>query len=292
VAEELTVDALRRRTAMLEGGIRLVAVDVDGTLLTSDHVVTARTVEAVQLASSCGVEVMLATSRGPCALQPVLRHAQPLSAAVFVASQGAVTGQYTDDGRLTVLERHPARLSDARQLVRHAAALGLVVHWFAAERWYVSGLDPTVEEESRTVGGVTPEVADLLSLEEPPDKLMVIAPTHDPSALRALAGRLPTSLMAQASNPRFLEITRRGVDKGAALARLCRRKGLEPMTVAAIGDGPNDLAMLAYAGVSIAPANADSAVLERATFVTRSNDDNGVAYALEVLVRAHARRVG
>ncbi len=74
------------------------------------------------------------------------------------------------------------------------------------------------------------------------------------------------------------------MDKADALRRLCLRRGLGPDRVAAIGDGRNDMGMLAFVGIAVAPANAHPEVLAAADMVTASNDEDGVAEALARLV--------
>jgi hydroxymethylpyrimidine pyrophosphatase-like HAD family hydrolase len=82
----------------------------------------------------------------------------------------------------------------------------------------------------------------------------------------------------------LLEIGAAGVSKASALAVLCERKGIEPADVLAFGDMPNDLAMLQWAGRSVAVANAHPEVVEVADEVTASNDEGGVARVLERLL--------
>ena len=89
------------------GVIRLVAIDVDGTLLTSRHEVTPATAAAIERVRRAGVEVVLTTSRPPRALWPILRALGLTEPAVFIASQGALTGCYSADGQLRVLDRQP-----------------------------------------------------------------------------------------------------------------------------------------------------------------------------------------
>jgi hydroxymethylpyrimidine pyrophosphatase-like HAD family hydrolase len=84
--------------------------------------------------------------------------------------------------------------------------------------------------------------------------------------------------MPDFSHERFLEITGEGVDKGWAVQRYCQAHGL------AIGDGPNDLPLFAFAGTSVAPANAHPDVRATATAVTADNDHDGVAKALECFI--------
>ena len=275
-------------TPLLDGTARLptppalIVVDVDGTLLTTTHEVTPATAREVRRVRASGVDVLPASSRGPRAMLPVLR-ALGLPAA-FVGSQGAFTGSYDARGALRPTGRHPAPLDAVRAVVAAAVAAGLAVSWFAVDRWLVSHVDATIEREAQVVHD-TPEVADLLAQDDGPDKLMIIArDADDLPALRALARELPSGLTAQISNPTYLEITRSGVDKASAVREYCARRGIAAGSVVAIGDGPNDLGLLAFAGTSIAPANARPEVAAAATWITRSNDDDGVAWALRVLV--------
>src|SRR5207249_3912224 len=88
------------------------------------------------------------------------------------------------------------------------------------------------------------------------------------------------------SFPGFLEIASASVQKGAALAAFCSQYGIEAHEVVAFGDMPNDLPMLEWAGLGVAVANAHPLVLQAADVVTRSNEEDGVAYLLEQLLEA------
>ena len=71
-----------------------------------------------------------------------------------------------------------------------------------------------------------------------------------------IAATLPAGLAAQVSNPTYLEVTAAGVDKASAVQRYCAERGIAPSAVVAVGDGPNDLGLFAYAGTSVAPLSA------------------------------------
>ncbi len=262
--------------------IRLCVLDVDGTLLTSGHRVSGATRAAVRRATDAGLSVLLATSRGPSALEPVLDDLAALAGKVFVASQGAVLGRYAD-GRLELLEHRPAPLDDALVVAQRGAALGLSVSWYAGERWLVPEVDELVLRESR-ITGATPTLAVLGDQREGPDKLMLVAPDGGQGRLLDLAGRLPSSLHGQVSNPTYLEVTATGVDKASTVRGFCAREGYAREEVLAVGDGPNDLPVFAVAGISAAPANAREPVRAAADLVVASNDDDGVAALLDRVV--------
>jgi Cof subfamily protein (haloacid dehalogenase superfamily) len=271
----------------LLAAVRLCVLDVDGTLLDTRHRVSPGTRDAVRRARRAGLSLLLATSRGPSALRPVLAEVDGPDGQVFIASQGAVLGRYVQD-RLDVLERSPAPRKDALAVVECASALGLSVSWYAGERWLVARVDELVEREAR-ITGATPEVAVLAEQIAGPDKLMLVAPDDAAARLAGLAAALPSTLQAQISNPTYLEVTANGVDKAATLRRFCASNGVAAPEVLAVGDGPNDLPLFAAAGVSAAPANARPEVLAAADVVVASNDDDGVA---ELLDRVLAARRG
>lgn len=255
--------------------IRLVAIDVDGTLLNSRHEVTPVTAAAIERVRGGGVDVVLTTSRPPRALWPILQALALTEPAMFISSQGALTGSYSAEGVLRVLNRRPMPVGPAKEVVASARAAGMSISWFTGERWLVEGVDDLIRQEAAIVGCV-PEVADLSVEVEAPDKILLLAHVHD----IAHAVRVPAGLVALPSTPTHLEVTRADVDKGDALRRFCIARGIEPDDVAAMGDGRNDLGMLAFAGTAVAPANAHPEVRAMADLITASNDEDGVAEAL------------
>ena len=111
--------------------------------------------------------------------------------------------------------------------------------------------------------------------------LLTAPPTRAEEHQKRLARRFIGRLSIYRSEPFFIEVMARGVDKGAAIAGLIERLGLEREDVIACGDGLNDLSMIRYAGLGVAMANAQPEVKEAADVVTLSNDEDGVAAAVE-----------
>lgn len=269
--------------------LRAAAIDVDGTLLDSHHQVSHETAAVLKQARIAGLQIILASSRAPRAMWPTLAATGLTDPCTFVASQGAFVGQYSAAGQLNRLREHVIPVTSAHHIVRLAMSLGLVTNWFTGERWLVSEIDSHVRRESEIVG-FDPALSRLLTETDGPDKLMFMTGSDDEEKLAQLASMLPNTVHAQISNPTYLEITRAGVDKAAAVQTLCRGMGISAAEVVAFGDGPNDLGLFAYAGISIAPANARPEVLGAATFHTASNDDNGVAQALKLILEHNERK--
>jgi Cof subfamily protein (haloacid dehalogenase superfamily) len=264
-------------------GIRMAVLDVDGTLLTSDARLTGATVAAVGRARARGLEVCLATSRGPGGLRWVVGRLG-LEAWV-VAYQGALAGRLDRAGSLAgpPLAERPLPAAAARVVLAEAAAMGLSASWFAGPGWFALADDAAMRREAGIVRD-TFVVAGPPADGQDPHKLMLIAghPALVPS-LHALARRLPPDCAGHFSHDNYLEVTRADVDKAEALADLAARLGIPLAEMAAIGDGQNDLGLLRAVGLPIAMGNAKPALKQVAAFVTGSNDEDGVAAALDRL---------
>jgi hydroxymethylpyrimidine pyrophosphatase-like HAD family hydrolase len=273
---------------------RLCVLDVDGTLLNSRHQVTVATRAAIEHVRSRDVQVILASSRGPGALAPVLAAINAPVGEMFIASQGAVSGRVSWSRSATggpagmhalsldLQVRHPMSMSAARALTARALAHSMAVSWFVGSAWLVSHMDDTVSREAAVVGTQPTRVG--LDGAPAPDKVMLV--TSDVPVLVRLASSLPSSLQAQMSNAGYLEVTARGVSKAAALRTYCARARISAGEVVAFGDGPNDVDLLTRAGTAVVPSSGSLPALAVADQVARSNDKDGIAAALEEILSA------
>lgn len=273
--------------------VRLIASDVDGTLVTTDHRISAAVRDAVAEATRAGVSVVLASARAPLGMRHLVEELDLLDvpgaplAGCVVAFQGALVGQFHADGTFT--ELHSTRLDPevARSIVAQVTALGHVVNWYDGPGWFPSTWDAYGELEQKSTrqapaGLLGP--AQLAQGAPGPHKLMV-PPAHGrPDLVPGVVAALPGGCDAFLSGEGYLEIVGAGVDKSTGLDQLVADLGITRAETAAVGDGPNDLGMFAHAGTSVAMANASAAVRSQATWVTSSNDDDGLAQAIRVLL--------
>jgi Cof subfamily protein (haloacid dehalogenase superfamily) len=264
--------------------IRLLALDVDGTLLTDDLEITAATRAAVQQVISDGVQVVLASARGPNALRSMMSELG--IAGLAICYTGALTCRLNSDSHVPaeVVAEQRLNLSSARKVLSNALELGISVGWFIGDFWYISAWDSAIQHESM-ITGVTPIVtSDLLRFEDAPHKLQAIV--GEPALLPrlySLASALPRDCVGQFSYETYLEIIHQGVDKATALLTLGQLLDIAPSEMAAIGDRENDLAMLRMAEIGIAMGNAPINVQSEADWVTGTNNQDGVASAIEKL---------
>lgn len=261
---------------------RLVATDLDGTLVRQDRSVSARTAEVLARISAGGTPVVLVTGRPVRWLTQVYDQLRaPLPA---VCANGAVVYDPVSDTVVRADPLAPELLAEVARRLR--AAVPDVV--FAVEvedgrqLWHDVGWPVLWDADDPSIRAVT-SPADLVSA--PAVKLLVRAGKRDPDAfVQLVAGALGG--LAEATHSSYsglVEISAAGVTKAAGLAWFCEQRGVVPADVLAFGDMPNDTPMLTWAGRAVAVANAHPAVREIADDVTLSNDEDGVATYLEKL---------
>ena len=268
------------RAATTEGRVRLVATDLDGTLLREDRTVSPRTRQTLTQVISAGVTLVLVTARPP---RFVRRLASDLGLeGVAICCNGAMVYDVVSDA---LLEHTPITPANATALVLglREAAPGVA---FAVESGLTFGCEPAY----LALGSLSQPQDELLADAEalcaqPVTKLIARHAERGAEELHPLATRLAEGrAVVTYSSPRFIEMSAVGIDKATTLARLCERIGVSPAEVVAFGDMPNDAAMLRWAGRGIAVANAHAEALAAASAVTTSNMDDGVALALERLL--------
>lgn len=273
--------------------IKLIALDVDGTLLDSRNELTAATVEALQAAADRGVNIVLSTGRMLSECRelleqlPMIRYAVTCTGAQTI---DLVTGETIGRKSLTADEMRLLcshlwdldvllQIFDDRDGLMHNDARRLA----EAERYCSPGLAQAIRRCH------APE-ADLRAYVEayqgPTNKLhMFFASTKDKNTAVARTAGLPFAFMDTC--PTDLEIMPLGVDKGLGLRQLAEHLHLDRSQVMAIGDGGNDEGMLRYAGLAVAMGNANDHLKALAHRVTADNDHDGVAKAVwEVLEEA------
>jgi Cof subfamily protein (haloacid dehalogenase superfamily) len=264
--------------------IKLVAIDVDGTLLDGDHQLRDAVKDSLYELAARNIHVVLATARGPQALNPVLRLLQ--FSPLLVCFSGAWVGEIDRPSlvpKKVMLERRHS-LSVARSIVATALDHNVEPHVLTVDTWRTRKMSPETILECQLTECRPIITSDLLEDGVEPNKILLIAPEHDSSqALHAIADSVQSLSSAAFSKPNYLEIVPKGANKASALVHLVAILGLDLSQVAAIGDGYNDIEMIREAGLGIAMANAPSAVKSAAGWVTGTNNEAGVAQAVKRL---------
>ncbi|MDU4959312.1 MAG: Cof-type HAD-IIB family hydrolase [Sporomusaceae bacterium] len=261
--------------------IKLVALDMDDTLLNKQAAISTRNAAAIRRAAAAGVTVTIATGR-------MFRSARPFAAGLGLdvplityngaLIRGAVSGE-------TLLDR-PV----------DAAVAAAVLALFQEKGWYIQTYVDDVlyvaEKNAQSayyekLANVTATALgdDFYTRSQAPSKMLAMAEPAQVLEMQQLLRELfGDRLYLALSKPTYLEMVNPAVNKGTALAFLAGRLGIDPSQVMAVGDSFNDLDMIGYAGWGVAVGNAPDAVKQKAQAVVADHDHDGVAEAFEQFV--------
>jgi Cof subfamily protein (haloacid dehalogenase superfamily) len=267
--------------------IRLLLADVDGTLVTKDKLLTDRAVEAVRKLREADILFAITSGRPPRGMQMLI---EPLALTTPIS---AFNGGIVVDADMTILEQKVIPRELAPAIIAALGSAGLDVWIYRGADWYVRDPHaPHVARESSTVqfdptvvesfDGLTDDVAKLVGVSDDPDRMASVA--------TAAHEEFGDHVSAALSQPYYLDVTHPQANKGEVVKFLSARYRIPEEQIATIGDMPNDVLMFARSGLSIAMGQSDREVQRAARRVTRSNDEDGFAAAVDRLILASPKR--
>ena len=260
---------------------RIIALDVDGTLLNDDHCLTARVRESVRAAARGGAEIVLCTGRGRTGALAVLDELG--LAGTMITHNGASIVE--SDARSVLFEKAiPTRL--VRRYVDFLQARGIHYDMNTSFDLFVNRLGEEAAlmyESLRARPILRPETE---GLPEGMVKLSVYAPEALLDDVESIWRQWGHELQCIRSGTHFIDIQHAEATKGNSLEQLANLRGVPREEVLAIGNYYNDIGMLAYAGRGVAMGNAPTEVKAAADEMTAGNNEDGVALVLERLLGA------
>ncbi len=267
--------------------IKLIAIDLDGTLYNSQHQLTERGREAVHRAKTAGIQPVIVTGRGRRGAENAL---EALGLELpYICSAGALVrpGSAGDAWHSWPFHAH-AEISHVITFCRANPSTGLIGEtpegtplWFGPDSMN-EVMDPlTFKEAFRSRRSFEPET----DFDRPLLKVTIVAEPGLLSQLENVAREHCPSLHYTYAGVQYIDLTAEGVNKGTALAALAEQFDLYPDQIAAIGDQCIDLKMLQYAGLPVAMQNAVPELKDVAEWIAPSNDDDGVAWVIDEILR-------
>jgi Cof subfamily protein (haloacid dehalogenase superfamily) len=257
--------------------VGLVAIDLDGTLLTDQKQVSKRTVRALANLPARGVKVVIASARPPRSVRHIYELLQLDTWQINY--NGALIW---DHPNLQVIHHQPMTPEVVNTIVQRARQVypDCLVSCEIVDKWYTDRFDQTYTTETGRL--FEPDlVAPLwMFLSQPVTKLMLLGPIDMIDNLAELVSEEFPWVAVVRSDPELIQITDAGVSKAAALHYVADAYGMPMNRVMAIGDAMNDVEMLQAAGYAVAMDNAHPSVKEVAHWVAPSNNDHGVHAAL------------
>jgi Cof subfamily protein (haloacid dehalogenase superfamily) len=265
--------------------IAALLTDVDGTLITKEKVLTARTVDAVKRLRDRGVVFCITSGRPPRGLRMFV---EPLELTIAMAG---FNGGVIVRPDLSVIDEKPLPVEIPAQVIDTIRAHGLEAWVYSPTEWYVTDPDGTrVARETSTVQFPPIVVPDYDALLHQVIKIVGVSTDYEAVARceASVQAQFGTRVTASRSQPYYLDVTHPDANKGAIVRRLAKYLNVSPRHVATIGDQMNDTLMFKESGLSIAMGNATPEVQRQATCVTTSFGEEGFANAVERFVLPRA----
>ncbi len=260
---------------------KLVAIDLDGTLLHSDGTISDATLAALDAATARGVHIVFSTGRP---MQGFFKYSPPLRPTTpVITCNGAMV---VDAATRAVLYEQGLERADAAEILALGTERGATMCIWSQNRLYVSAQNEFADCYT-SLNSVTPvcttDFAPLLDA-----GITKILWSDTEARITDFANTLPRERLPQTTlcqtRPTFLEYFHRKVSKGAAIAALGAKLGVVREEIIAIGDERNDISMLTWAGLGVAMANAVPETLAAADMATTTNDEDGVLAVLKQFV--------
>ena len=264
--------------------IKLIVLDCDGTLLNSYGKITPKTRNLLQTCCGRNIKVMLASARPFYRVVPFLRYLNIEQSSQYTISFNG--GLVTNNTGTEIIRSCPFEVEQISELTDIGVSMDAEIFLYSNNQVFSNRDDAIYRKDNPDANFC---VADLKKLDfcmYPVFKITYVSSPEERDALRAaLPSRLFDQYEISGSDVRFIEMARRGATKGNALCEVSRMLEILPEEIMAFGDQDNDISMLRYAGIGVAMGNAPQIVKNNADYITTSNNEEGVAKALEYYLK-------
>ncbi len=261
---------------------KVLALDLDGTLTNSEKKITSRTRETLIKAQQRGLKIILASGRPPFGIKPIAEQLElkKYGGYILAFNGGAVIDCSTGE---TVMQR-TLDMSLYPYLYSKGNTEDFNILSYLGDDIACEDIDDEyVRYEAHLNGMGLHKVSNFLEeINFPEPKFLIVGNPEKLAVLeKEIAAHMNGVMSVYRSEPFFLELLPLGIDKADCLDAFLKKIGYSSEDLMACGDGYNDLSMIRYAGMGVAMANAQKEVLEVANHITLSNDEDGVAVAVE-----------
>lgn len=268
---------------------KLLALDMDGTLLTTDKKVSKNTEAAIKAAEKKGVKIVLASGRPLDGLNRYLEELDLIKGEDYVLS---FNGGLVQNTRGKIVSKVCLKGNDLKNIYEISKKLNVNIHAFSAKDGLITPKTSQYTEYEATMNGIDITIKDFNEVDDNEDiiKVMMIDPQEilDP-AIKELPSEIYEKYSVFKSAPYFLEFTHKEVDKGLGLKKLGEYLGIKQEEIIACGDAGNDLSMVKYAGLGVAMGNATEEIKQAANFITDSNDEDGIVKVIEKFILSESK---
>lgn len=264
---------------------KIIALDMDGTLLNDDKIITEVTKKALQSARKKGVKVVLASGRPIDGLRRYLDELGLVDNNEYVLSYNGCLVQETKSEK--IISEKGLKGSDLHYIYNFAREFGVNIHAFSPTRGLITPKNSKYTEVEAEINKIDINICDFneISEDESIIKIMLI---DEPDVLDKAIEKLPKEVGEKynlaKSTPYFFEIINKESNKGLGLKALADYLNVDKDEIIAVGDAGNDLDMIEFAGLGVAMENGHSNVKEAANYITKSNNEDGVAEVVKKFI--------
>ncbi len=264
---------------------KLVAIDLDGTLVTDEKELTKKTVEVIKEASKKGVKIMISSGRSFYRLERFID-------ALDLRKENQCTicfngGMIVENKTKEMLYSKNLNAEEVEELIQLGKALRLPIMIYSRDTHYVETIPEVVQKNTKNLKGMNLKVVNFnqINFNKPENYIYKVCFIDKPEKIIEKRKQISEEILKKyeitSSVPEYLEIVKKGIKKSEAIKVVMEKYDIKQDEVMAIGDGENDIEMLDFAGLGIAMKNASDFVKGFANDVTTSNNHDGVANAIE-----------
>lgn len=261
--------------------IKLIATDMDDTLLDNHQKISQRNEAAIKQAAAQGIKVVFATGRMFISAQTYAKELG-MDVPLVAYNGGLVKGSVSEK----VYYEKKVELSTAHDVLQYCHEKKFYIQYYKDENLYIEAPND-FSARYMSIAHITPIAIgeELYHPTAAPNKLLVMTSSEEfDKAWQDIAQRFAGRLDVTSSKTNFLELMEPGVNKWSAVKAVGEMYKIKPEEIMCIGDSNNDLPMIANAGIGVAVANAPEPVQKAAKIVTASNDNDGVAMVIEQIL--------
>lgn len=265
---------------------KLIAIDMDGTLLRQDKTISDLTKNNLKKAAELGVKVVLATGRP---IQGIKRYLEELELTnendYVIAINGALVSRASDYSVISASAVLTGK--DVKYIYNKVRDLETYFHVFTSKDDLVNQKSKFSDDEEKRLG-LTIKVVDFLKDIEDEDEIHKVVLEEQKDILDKITSKIPSELFEKYNMIRsvdfMLEFMKKGCNKAIGLEKLAQYLGIKREEIIALGDADNDREMIEYAGLGVAMGNAKDEIKKLANYVTKSNEEDGVANVIDKFI--------
>lgn len=266
---------------------KLLAMDMDGTLLREDKTISKRTLNAIKAAKEKGVKIVLSTGRPLEGVKEYLKELDLLTNDDYaIIYNGAIVVNTLNEKSIY---SSSLKGSDLKYLFSLSQSLGVFLHAYDGNKCITPAEISKYTKIEGDINGVTVSQIDINTISDDQEIVKVLL-VEEESKLDKAYSKLPKEVFEKytvvRSSPFFLEFLNKSTNKGTGVKKLAEKLNINPKEIICIGDAENDIHMIKYAGLGVAMGNAFDKVKDSADFVTETNENHGVAKIIEDFILA------